>query len=143
MTSRQIDLIQNSWEYVIQNVAEAGEIFYGRLFDQNPQLRPMFSSDVKGQSRKLIAIITFAVKKLKNLDEVIADVQALGKRHDNYGVQPSHYAIVGDSLLWTLEKGLGEQWNEELKNAWVELYTALAEIMIKASKHATQPEVVS
>jgi hemoglobin-like flavoprotein len=134
MTPKQIELVQNSWHHITTNVTHAGEIFYGRLFEKNPQLRAMFSTDVKEQSRKLINIITFAVKKLNNLGEVVGDVQALGRRHGKYGVQPSHYVIVADSLLWTLEKGLGDDWNEEVKQAWTRLYTILAEIMMKASK---------
>jgi hemoglobin-like flavoprotein len=144
MTPKQIELVQNSWDYVINNVAEAGEIFYEKLFEKDPQLRSMFSTDIKEQSRKLIGIITFAVKKLNNLSEVIGDVQALGKRHGRYGVQPSHYVIVGDSLLWALEKGLGERWNEEVKEAWTRLYTTLAEIMIHAAKEesAARKEII-
>jgi hemoglobin-like flavoprotein len=144
MTPKQIELVQNSWQHVVTNVSEAGEIFYARLFDKNPQLRSMFSTDIREQSRKLIGIITFAVKKLNNLSEVISDVQALGRRHGKYGVQPSHYVIVADSLLWTLEKGLGDQWNDETKDAWTKLYTTLAEIMINAAKEepSVQREIV-
>jgi hemoglobin-like flavoprotein len=134
MTSKQIELVQNSWQHIVSNVSEAGEIFYSRLFEKNPQLRSMFSTDIKEQSRKLVAIISFAVKKLNNLSEVISDVQALGRRHGKYGVQPSHYVIVADSLLWTLEKGLGDKWNEEIREAWTKLYSTLAEIMINAAK---------
>jgi hemoglobin-like flavoprotein len=28
-------------------------------------------------------------------------------RHTGYGVKPDHYRLVGNALLWTLEKGLG------------------------------------
>ena len=142
MTQRQIELIQNTWDYVTTNIAEAGDIFYGRLFEKNPEIRSMFTGDIKQQSRKLVAIITFAVKKLDSLGDVIADVQALGKRHDKYGVNPSHYPVVADSLLWTLEKGLGERWNDEVKEAWVTLYTTLSGIMIGASKHNRKSEPV-
>jgi hemoglobin-like flavoprotein len=134
MTSRQIEVVQTSWQYVATHVPQAGEIFYARLFDKNPHLRGMFPADTTEQAKKLISMISFAVRKLKNLSEVISDVQALGRRHVKYGVQPSHYVIVADSLLWTLEKGLGDQWNEEVKQSWTRLYTILAEIMMNAAK---------
>ncbi len=133
MTPKQIELIQESWEYILKNVPQAGELFYSRLFDVNPNLRPMFSPDVKTQAQKLVSMITFAVRKLNTLDEVISDVQALGRRHGNYGVQPAHYAMVADSLLWTLEKGLGERWTREMIEAWVSLYSTLSGIMMEAS----------
>lgn len=35
-------------------------------------------------------------------------LQELGRRHVGYGVLPRHYATVGDALLWTLKRGLGQ-----------------------------------
>jgi hemoglobin-like flavoprotein len=136
MTPKQIELVQQSWEHVVKNIPQAGEIFYGRLFEMNPQLCAMFSPDIKAQSQKLLGIISFAVKKLNTIEEVVSDVQALGRRHGNYGVQPAHYAMVADSLLWTLEKGLAHRWTTELKEAWTTLYATLAGIMMDA---AAQP----
>ena len=107
MTDRQIQLIEETWDYVILNTEKAGELFYTRLFERYPEVRPLFKSSMDEQSRKLIALITFAVNKLRNLDTIVADVQALGKRHVAYGVQDRHYATVGEALLWTLEQGLG------------------------------------
>jgi hemoglobin-like flavoprotein len=46
--------------------------------------------------------------------------------------------MVADSLLWTLEKVLGDRWNEEVKDAWIALYTTLADIMINSKKPALQ-----
>jgi hemoglobin-like flavoprotein len=138
MTERQIELVQGTWEHVTSNVVVTGELFYGRLFEINPQLRVIFSGDIKDQSRKLVSIISFAVRKLKNLHEITLDIQGLGERHHHYGVQTEHYAMVADSLLWTLEKVLGDRWNEEVKDAWIALYTTLADIMINSKKPALQ-----
>lgn len=30
--------------------------------------------------------------------------------------------LVGDALLWTLEQGVGTEWTDEVKNAWVTFY---------------------
>jgi hemoglobin-like flavoprotein len=87
---------------------------------------------MKEQERKLIALITFAVSKLRNIDTIISDVQALGTRHKGYGVKDEFYGDVASALLWTLEKGLGNQWNNEVKQAWTDLYVTLAGVMTKA-----------
>jgi len=134
MTTKQIELVENSWDFVLMNTTEAGIIFYNRLFEIDPSLRNLFKGDIKSQSQKLISLITFAVHKLNSLDEILTDVKALGMRHNKYNVKEEHYATVAQALLWTLEKGLGNQWNEELKNAWVTLYTVLSKTMIEAAK---------
>jgi hemoglobin-like flavoprotein len=134
MTPKQIELVENSWDFILANTTEAGLIFYNRLFELDPSLRALFKGDIKSQSQKLISLITFAVHKLNSLEEIMADVRALGVRHNKYRVQREHYATVAQALLWTLEKALGNQWTEELKTAWVTLYMALAKAMIEAAK---------
>jgi hemoglobin-like flavoprotein len=132
MTQNQIEIIEDTWDYIITNTNEAGKIFYNRLFFESPELRSLFSSDMQEQERKLISLITFAVSKLRTLDEIIDDVRMLGTRHKAYGVKDEYYGKVASALLWTLEKGLGERWNDSVKDAWTTLYLALAEIMTKA-----------
>lgn len=132
MTPREVQLIQNSWDFIITNTQEAGQIFYNRLFEQSPHLKPLFKSNMRDQERKLISMITFAVGKLNNLEEVVNDVRALGTRHKGYGVKDEYYNDVAAALLWTLEKGMGSNWNEEVKSAWTNLYVTLAGIMSKA-----------
>jgi hemoglobin-like flavoprotein len=129
MTLRQKELVQTSWAKVVPIADTAAGLFYGRLFELDPSLRPLFSSDIKEQGKKLMMMITVAVKGLDNLAALVPAVQALGKRHVGYGVKDEHYATVGSALLWTLEKGLGEAWNAELKEAWVAVYTVLADTM--------------
>jgi hemoglobin-like flavoprotein len=134
MTKHQIELVQKSWRYVSTNIITAGNIFYERLFEESPHLKPLFKGNMKEQENKLISMITFAVGKLHNIDEITRDVVALGARHNAYGVKEEHYHNVASALLWTLEKGLGDQWSAELKQAWTDLYTMLAGIMMQAPK---------
>jgi hemoglobin-like flavoprotein len=48
-------------------------------------------------------------------------------------VRDEHYATVGTALLWTLEKGLGDVFTPEVKEAWTVVYNALADTMRKAA----------
>lgn len=44
---------------------------------------------------------------IDNLEPLIPALEALGRRHAGYGVQPKHNATVGQALLDTLQAGLG------------------------------------
>ncbi len=129
VTPRQVELVQNTWNFVLLNTQDAGGIFYDRLFTIDPALRALFKSDTKVQSALLIGMISFAVKKLNSIGDIVSDVKALGARHKNYNVRAEDYATVATALLWTLEKALGSDWNEETKDAWVAVYTLLATTM--------------
>jgi nitric oxide dioxygenase len=70
------------------------------------------------------------VNGLSNLDAVLPAASALAKRHVAYGVTPDHYAPVGEALIWTLERGLGAGWTQELAAAWAAAYATLSQFMI-------------
>jgi hemoglobin-like flavoprotein len=134
MTERQIKLVEASWDYIIMNSQRAGLLFYERLFQSDPSLRSLFPEDMSLQASKLVAMITFVVHKLDNLNAVLNDVRALGKRHKNYRVEAKDYKTVGDTLLWTLQDGMGEEWTNEHKQAWMTAYSLLSETMIAAAE---------
>lgn len=135
MTFHQIQLIKESYQLVSSLPAETvGQLFYGRLFGIAPEVRPLFiRTSVPEQSKKLLATLTYVITRLDQLDSVVADVETLARRHVHYGVQEYHYMLVGQTLLWTLEQGLGEAWTPDVKDAWVACYTLLSETMINAT----------
>lgn len=136
MTERQILLVKNSWSYVIVNSEAAGELFYSRLFEVAPAVRPLFKGDTKEQARKLMSMVTLIVSKLQKLDDIIEEIKGLAQRHNKYGAQPAHYKVVGECLIWTLQKGLAEKWNKETEEAWISVYAVLAGAMIKNQNSA-------
>lgn len=68
-------------------------------------------------------MLSMMVVRLENTEGCSQEMAALGSRHEGYGVQQKHYAMVGSALLWTLEQGLGEDWTDE---AWGACYGAMA-----------------
>lgn len=136
LTLEQKTLVQESWEKVKPISDTAAELFYGKLFELDPSLKPMFAnSDMKEQGKKLMLMIGTAVKGLDTLGELVPAVQKLGARHVGYGVKESHYNTVGVALLDTLDKGLGDDFTPEAKEAWTITYTTLAGVMIEASDY--------
>ncbi len=136
MTPEQITLVQESFKKVAPIAGPAADIFYDRLFEVAPQVRPLFPEDMTDQKKKLMQMIGIAVNGLTRLDDILPAVQDLGRRHIGYDVTPEHYDIVGEALIFTLGKGLGDDFTEELKAAWVETYGTLASVMIEAQKEA-------
>jgi hemoglobin-like flavoprotein len=134
MHASQIVLVQESWEKVLPIADQAAQLFYGRLFELDPSLRPMFASDMTEQRKKLMQMITVAVRGLTRLEELIPAVEALGARHGDYGVTDAHYATVAEALLWTLGQGLGDAFTEDVKHAWTETYVTLATVMQRGAR---------
>lgn len=140
MTQQNIVLVQKSWAIVAQLEMElVGSLFYNRLFELMPELRPMFyRSSMPDQSKKLLTMLGYVIAKLDKLDEILDEVEKLARRHSQYGVKEEHYTAVGAALLYTLEKGLREHWNSELEVAWTEVYTILANAMMAVQNEYTR-----
>lgn len=133
MTPEQITLVTTSWEKVKPISEVAAELFYGKLFELDPSLKPLFSGDMKEQGRKLMAMINTAVNSLKNVEAIVPAVQDLGRRHVGYGVTDAHYDTVAAALLWTLGQGLGDAFTDDVKQAWTDTYVLLATTMKDAA----------
>jgi nitric oxide dioxygenase len=130
MTPQQIALVQGSFAKVAPIADQAAVMFYDRLFEIAPQVKPLFPADMTDQRKKLMSTLTIVVGGLSSLEAILPAASALAKKHVGYGVKPEHFPIVGEALLWTLEKGLGPDWTPDTKTAWVAAYTTLADFMI-------------
>jgi hemoglobin-like flavoprotein len=136
MTERQISLVQDSWAAVEPISEAAAALFYGRLFEQAPEVQGLFGGDMEEQGRKLMTMIGVAVRGLGRIDQIVPAVRNLGVRHAGYGVRDEHYDIVGAALLWTLEQGLGDGFTGEVADAWADAYALLATTMRDAAAEA-------
>ncbi len=130
MTPEQVTLVQESFAKVVPIADQAAVIFYDRLFEVAPQVKPMFKGDMAEQRRKLMAMLSTVVGGLSKLETILPAASALAVQHVTYGAQPAHYPVVGSALLWTLEKGLGEAWTPDVAGAWAEAYGTLSGYMI-------------
>ena len=126
-------LIQKSFAKVEPIADQAAEIFYTKLFEYDPNLRQLFKSDLKQQGRKLMATLGVAVKGLDDLEALVPVLQELARRHVAYGVKADDYTPVGNALLYTLKQGLGGDFDERTRAAWVKVFSTIALVMRTAA----------
>ncbi len=146
VSPREKRLVQGSWDAVVPIADKAAEIFYAKLFELDATLKPLFKSDITEQGKKLMQMLTVAVKGLDKLDEIVPAVQQLGARHVDYGVKDEDYDTVAEAFVYTLEQGLGDALTDEVKAAWVKVYGVLAGVMKAAAAEKTsgkKPKAVS
>ena len=135
MTPRQITLVQSTWSKIAAHSAHVAEVFYDHLFQLDSSLRPMFSPDMNAQRRALMEMLHVVVNGLYCFDELLPEIEALGRRHVSYHVEESQYGLVRQALLWMLAEELGDEFTEEVAMAWAATYDQLADVM-KAAAYA-------
>jgi methyl-accepting chemotaxis protein len=85
----------------------------------------------------LIQMIDTALNMLGPDIELLTEIMTeLGIKHVRYGVTAEMFPIMGDALLHTLESTLKDDFTEPVKAAWVEVYSALSQDMVRAQVKA-------
>ena len=140
ITERQKQLVIESFKKVEPISEVAADIFYKKLFEYDPSLKPLFKSDIKSQGKKLMAALKLAVSSLNDLDALVPVLQKMAIKHVEYGVKVEDYTPVGNALLFALSQGLGEGFTLELKGAWADTYKVMATVMRQAAYSNFNPE---
>jgi nitric oxide dioxygenase len=130
MTPAQQTLVQTSFAKVAPIADTAASLFYEELFQRDPALRVLFKQDMAEQRRKLMAMLATAVAHIGDWSTISAAVRALGRRHVSYGVKAADYETVGAALMATLEKGLGDNFTPEIREAWAACIAKVAGEML-------------
>ena len=133
MTPQRIAAVRSSFAGVMPIADQAAALFYDHLFAADPSLRRLFRSDLAHQGERLMSMIGAAVGLLDQPARLMLVLRALGQRHADYGVLPSHYATVGAALLRTLRDGLGDAFTPEVEQAWAAMYALVAREMQAAA----------
>lgn len=138
LTTTELDLIRSSFQQVLPIADRAGILVYERIFTLAPGARSLFDDEIPAQGKRLMAATKNVVDSLDDLDAVTAFLVKLGARHVRYGVQPAHFDVVEEALLWTLEQGLGDAFTSDVRAAWKTAWTVIADAMLLGMRTATR-----
>ena len=137
--SLQVELLENSFEKVKPQADAFVVSFYDNLFTANPEAKPLFdTTDMPAQQKKLLASLVLVVENLRKPDVLSDALKGLGAKHVQYGALPEHYPLVGGALLQTFEQYLGESWTPDVKQAWVDAYGAITELMLEGADYSSE-----
>lgn len=133
-------LVRSTWAMADEALGvQATQLFYQRLFEQYPSVQPLFANtNMDTQALHLHQTIQLAVETLDDLDTLVPILQKLGARHaTKYQAELPHYSAVGETLLWTLEQGLGpDNWTPQVAEAWAWVYGVIADTMAQGAQEA-------
>ena len=132
MTPEHAHIVQSTWRAVLPVGDTFAELFYGRLFAVEPNLRKLFRGDMIEQGRNLTAMLSVAAANVGKPERIMVALRQLGRRHVAYGVKPQDFQTVEDALLFALEHALIDVFTPEVKAAWQAAYTLLSSTMLEA-----------
>ncbi|MEM1044662.1 MAG: globin domain-containing protein [Pseudomonadota bacterium] len=126
-----VDAVRESFLMVSADLERAGELFYDKLFEIDPNLENLFVNDMRAQASKLMNTLSIVVSQLQTWPDLAPLVEDLALRHVAYGVKAEHYDSVGQALIEMMDDVLGEAFTEDMRTAWTRSYTSIAGHMIQ------------
>ncbi|MES2477218.1 MAG: globin domain-containing protein [Verrucomicrobiota bacterium] len=134
LAAEQTLRLRKSFAIVERQSHVAALVFYQKLFELDPALRPLFKNDIEAQARKLIEMLAAALSLLEKPEQLISTLEALGARHVGYGVQIEHYDTVEVALISMLESTQKNDFTPELRADWLQLYGLIRETMLRGAE---------
>jgi hemoglobin-like flavoprotein len=129
LAPEEIELVRSVLRALGPSAEVTGWVFYARLFQLAPSVRPLFSDDLGRTGLKLLAMLQAATDHVGALGRVASHLRSLGKRHRALGVKDADYDAAGDALLWTLRCMLGRDLTSEAERACARAYAVVAATM--------------
>jgi hemoglobin-like flavoprotein len=88
----------------------------------------------RAHAKYFVQLLDRALDMLGPADDVLTDIlEELGRDHAKLGVKPTFFPALGMALIQVLEEELPvDDFNEKVKSAWLEIYSALSADMIKS-----------
>lgn len=132
MTPRDLQTVHASFVQLLPVLDQVVEGFYQRLFELDPTLRSLFTTDIDKQRQKFGQMLDTLLGDPERFEVLLPALHRMGQRHLEYGVHGEHYATVGEALLYALGQTLGDSFTAEVREAWAAVYNKLSEEMLKA-----------
>ncbi|WP_299791817.1 globin domain-containing protein [uncultured Shewanella sp.] len=144
LTTQEKKLIQRSFLVLNQSNKSFATCFYDCLFELAPLIKPMFKSERRIFEQHFHELISTAVNKIENFDDIQPILLKLGQKHKEYGVKKEQFGIVKTALILSVQYQLKSGSNSAIEQAWSNYYDQIAEVMIEGlSEQATSPNTAA
>ena len=132
-----VEALETSFDLVAPRGEELMDVFYARLFEAAPAVKPLFAATaLQRQKTMLLATLGLLRRSLRNLDPIVPALRDLGARHVGYGARPEHYPVVGATLIASMAAIAGEHWKPEYERAWNQAFAIVAGAMLEGAEQA-------
>lgn len=130
MNSEKIQRMEASWRLLAGSQEELAEAFFSRLFELDPRIGDLFAAtEMESQKEMFGAMVGELVQLARDPEASESRLRISGQKHRSYGVVGRHYILVGEALLWALDRTLPSGLDPETREAWAEAYTRTSFLM--------------
>jgi len=124
LTKQQVALLKKSFRQL--DSSRVASVFYAKLFERHPEVKPLFPTDMADLSSKLMSVFELVVfsfeEKTDNQftlqESVIMPLRQLGRKHDEKGIEPRHYELANALLLEAMQETGPSFFTDDVVTVW-------------------------
>ncbi|KAK3604697.1 hypothetical protein CHS0354_008255 [Potamilus streckersoni] len=155
LNPQQIQLVQDSWSIINNDLPKLGVIVFLRFFEKEPELKTLFPKIIQMNNENKLeweidkemlqkhAVTVMeglgaAVESLHDSDFLNSVLISIGQTHIKRHVKPSMLRRLWPALNHGLQKTLQENYTKEVADAWNKVFTYICVYMKHGMEH---PEI--
>ena len=133
VSAAHLDTVKATLPLVADSGTNFTKHFYRRMFREKPFLMNIFNQTNQalpsGQPKKLLKTVAVAAQAAIETGELPGEaIEGICQKHASLNLSASHYEIVGENLLCTIQDLLTK--DPEVLSAWAALYEDIAKVFI-------------
>jgi hemoglobin-like flavoprotein len=130
MNTREIEIIKKSYKSIQPRMSRVTRVLFDRLFETNPELRPLFHSDLRDLRKKIVRKFDYVIAHLHEPEVLGPELKKLGAHHNKqFKVTQEHYNAFINALIYALSAAFGSEFTPELRKTWRYVLGVVAQIM--------------
>uniref|UniRef100_A0A7S1E185 Globin domain-containing protein n=1 Tax=Hemiselmis andersenii TaxID=464988 RepID=A0A7S1E185_HEMAN len=132
-------VVTYSWDLAMDRNSEEemGELLFDTLFELAPNLKPVYTKPRQILSCKFVEMMLTLVSFHGDSLVMEEQINLLGFRHIKYGAKKQHVRVMGDVLIETMARAVGEDWTMDMAEAWNELWLHSCGLMMNVIDDAS------
>lgn len=130
MTLSDLQMIRSTFAEARLAPEHFAGAFRHRAVSLDPSLNKLIPPVDAAQAARIVDTIAIVLDGLDAAGSTAAKEQAFALRHRWAGIQPRHYATIGQALLDALAARLGPRFSDAARAAWANAFVLLAEALM-------------
>lgn len=137
MNEKQILLVKNSWNHVVNQLDEANALFIKNLVRLSPSLKPIFKKvNQESRSCEIMETINHIVATLPHFSKAENEIRNMQREYANLGITPSDYDSALFAFLMTLEKKSAKEWCSDTRDSWTFTFASVKQYINDSRRRA-------
>ena len=134
------ELMLSSLESISGREEQVVERFYPLFFERHPEVCELFGEHSVSEREEMIRETLASVLAHVEQEPWLAEnLEAMGRSHEEYGVESPMYDGYVDCLLETLEEVAGADWQPGCGAAWRAALETITGVMRRAGGRVSRP----